>query len=127
MDVKNARDAEELTISLGGDLSANRRSAGYDIGSRQCSISLEAVWPATGTPAGAFALETLNDGSQASGEAHAVFSRVSVAAKQPSGGAGRLFVDNMETSAHIVCVSYTATSGGAGCVPSVLKLAIKRR
>lgn len=124
MDIIDCRDATEITMDLVGDLSASRRSKGYRIGNIE-GLSFEAIWPATGTPVGSLALEVLNDPSQSTGETHPAFALAAVVAAQPSGGAGRLFVDNIKTGAVIVCASYTRTSGGTGAHPKIT-LGIKR-
>ena len=114
-----------ISVSMGGDMSASRRSSGYFLGPEASAITLDVSWPATGSPVGAFKVEFFSDAAASSGTAHPIFSNAAVIAGQPSGGAGSLVVDRMRTGCAYACVSYTATSGGTGATPTV-KLTLKR-
>lgn len=125
MEIKSDPTAAVIEIDMGGDMSAARRSAGYFIGGEVSSLMLEASWPATGSPVGAFKLETFSRPSATSGKPHDAFLLPAVVAGQPSGGAGSLTVDRMRTSSAYVCVSYAPTSGGTGAIPTIT-LSLKR-
>lgn len=124
MEKLDYQSAALIPVSLGGDMSASRRSVAYFIGDAT-AVTLEAVWPATGSPVGAFKLEGLNDPSLAAGGVLPIFSNADVVAGQPSGTAGSLRVDRIRTGFAYVCVTYTATSGGTGATP-VVTLSLKR-
>jgi hypothetical protein len=126
MTIIDMQSAQSIPVSLGGDMSAARRSPGYLIGPDVKEISLEASWPVTGGPAGVFALEVLNNTADTSGAVHPACAQPGYLAQQPNGvAAGAFFLDRMKTAALVVCVSYTPESGGTGATPTVT-LGIKR-
>lgn len=124
MNILDQQSALVIPVDLGGDMSAPRRSVGYLIGNAS-TITLEAVWPATGSPVGTFQIEGFNDQSLTSGGVLPIFSNAAVVAGQPSGSAGSLRVDRIRTGFAYICVTYAATSGGTGATPTVT-LSLKR-
>lgn len=124
MTILDMQSALVIPVDIGGDMSASRRSPGYCIGNAS-TVTLDASWPATGSPEGAIKLELFNDPEATSGKAHDAFAKADVIAGQPSGGAGTLMVDRMRTGAAYACVSYTATAGGTGATPTIT-LSLKR-
>ena len=99
-----------------GDMSASFRSGAIWLGPGTKTISFEASW--TGTPTGAFTLETANNSSDTVGAPMTQTAAMGgspdanpFVASQPAGSAGGVFLDNIKTAALLLFVVYTKTSG----------------
>jgi hypothetical protein len=117
--------AEELAVSFpaGWDMSTAGRTPWYRIDRK--NVSAQITWP--GTPSGTFAIEVTDNPTDATGDAIPDEYLEGMAANQPSGSAGRLFVDDIETDALYIAGTYTPAPGGSGvgAVPTML-FVIKR-
>jgi len=118
MNTENKVGESDFLVSLGGDLSASRQSVGYILELGEKVMSIEFVWPATGTPVGTFRVGFCNIDTQSTAEDHPYCTSVTSPAK-PAGVAGRAFIDRIKTAARLLVVSYDATSGGTGCLPTI--------
>ena len=78
------QSAQQVSVSLGGDLSASRRSAWLCIGRNTKSVSLDITTPATGAPRGAYTLEVANLDSATSGEIHPATQTAAALASNPA-------------------------------------------
>ena len=101
------------SVLMGGDASANRRSAWIPLNGWR-HFSIEMALPSTGAPIGAVSVEVCNHG--AAGVAGAALSSTKLPGlTQPSTGAAwSCFVDGIETDAAFFAIVYTRTGGGAG-------------
>lgn len=99
-------------VFTAADLSATTRSKWCKLppGAKKCAIGIG--WPATDAPTGTIAIEVSTHGIDGvAGAAYPV-----VIGTQPAGSAGTLFLDNIETAAEFIAVTYTRVSGGTGAV-----------
>lgn len=103
----------EANLSLGGDLSASRRTAWFDLeGGRH--FSLEMACPATGSPIGVWSVEVCNHGKAGVAGATIPSDQLKGLTQPSDGNAWSCFVDNVETTARFAAVVWTRTSGGIG-------------
>jgi hypothetical protein len=79
-------------------------------GTKKMSIGIG--WPSTGTPVGVLAVVVCNHGRN--GVAGASYP-ITIST-QPAGTAATLFLDNIDTAAGYIGMTYTATTGGTGAV-----------
>jgi hypothetical protein len=92
------------------DLSATTRSKWCKLppGAKKCAIGIG--WTDVDSPTGTIAIEVSTHGIDGvAGAAYPV-----VITTQPAGSAGTLFLDNIETAAEFIAVTYTRVSGGTG-------------
>ena len=119
--------AEEIVAAfpVGWDMRTAGRTPWYRIDRKH--VSMQIAWPGTGTPSGTFAVEVTDNLADATGDAIPNEYLEGMAANQPSGSAGRLFVDDIETDALYIAGTYTPAPGGSGvgAVPTML-FVIKR-
>jgi hypothetical protein len=124
-----ARTADKLLIvqtAQSTPLTFNLATAGttrqwFLVADSIAEFSVEASWPSTGTPVGAFTVEVTNDVEATSGTPIAATATASFVAQQPGGesDAGSFFLDNVPTCARFFCVAYTRVSGSAGATATV--------
>ncbi len=104
------------------DLSVSGRTQWLYCGPGEKKLCLHLVIPSGVT--GAYTLETSNDGTLASGEAHEATATSAWTSAQPAGSGAHLLLDRLLTCAGYVAVVWTRASGGTGIVPTVASLAL---
>ena len=93
----------------GADMSASTRTDWVKLPAQAKRCAIDLGWPATGTPIGTLSIELSNDSNAATGAAYPI-----AIATNPTGGAGSILLDNIQTSARFLAVVYAVTSGGVG-------------
>lgn len=105
------------------DMSSSWRSPAFDLNANGgvSSFSIEAAWPSTGTPVGAYTLETSNNPEATTGHPMDITAEAAFVAQQPGGASdtGSFMYRDVPASTAVAWVVYTKASGGTGCVGTV--------
>jgi hypothetical protein len=97
---------------IDNSLAANDVTKWVQIPPQTKRICIAMGWPATGTPIGTLEIQVSNHGKV--GVAGAAYSPAP--STNPTGGADNIILDNIVTACRYIRMTYTAGSGGTGCI-----------